>query len=305
LLKVVDTAIAHLNDSIRTCEINNQEVACSLRYQDVDLGATSLTILALAKYIEITGDHAYLPLAQSLGNWLIFTQDSKGQFTVHRQRYSNDVNDESGPGQSDSDEFISWYYPGQAIWALMSLYKLDSNQEWLAAAEKGAKWIISVRDAEGLAALATKGAAWSLAAFYELNTHLPDSVYHKYALRVADEIIYNQHIFPEIPDWFGGFETPPTLHDVVTRGRALYWAYQFLSDDDIDRKENIRRSLERIAVFIAQQQVIPESALYLPDPEHAMGGFRGELDRAWIRMDNQVISITNLLGLQEINNTSP
>ena len=50
------------------------------------------------------------------------------------------------PGKAS--DFISDYYPGEALYALMKLYRSDGNRRWLEAARRGVDWIIQVRDAD-------------------------------------------------------------------------------------------------------------------------------------------------------------
>ena len=52
------------------CSLNGVEALCIVENAEVKLGGAGLTAVALAKYIELTGDQTYLPQLRLLGRWI-------------------------------------------------------------------------------------------------------------------------------------------------------------------------------------------------------------------------------------------
>jgi len=94
---------------------------------EVKLGANAVAILALVKYMELHDDSRYLELAEKLALGIICMQNSDTGVFFHVLNY---------PGLTLKNEQRIIYYDGEATFALMRLYGLTRNENWLAAAEK-------------------------------------------------------------------------------------------------------------------------------------------------------------------------
>jgi hypothetical protein len=73
---------------------------------------------------------------QELAKWMVQKQRDDGWFPVHKMIKST----------MQATDFVSGYYPGEAILALVRLYRIDKDEKWLTAAQKAADYIIHVRD---------------------------------------------------------------------------------------------------------------------------------------------------------------
>ncbi len=88
---------------------------------EVKLGANAHAILTLTKLMQVTNDYKYLELARSLGRGIISMQKEDGGF-LHVLEY---------PSFKVKDAFRIVYYDGEAVFALLRLYDLDRQENWL------------------------------------------------------------------------------------------------------------------------------------------------------------------------------
>ncbi|MDZ7664879.1 MAG: glycoside hydrolase family 127 protein [Desulfotignum sp.] len=95
-----------------------------------------LSLIAFAKFCEVSGSREYVSLMQHLAEFIVQTQRDDGWFPVHKIIKS----------RRQVTDFVSGYYPGEAILGLARLYRIDPNEQWLHAAQKAADYIIHVRD---------------------------------------------------------------------------------------------------------------------------------------------------------------
>src|SRR5699024_5282749 len=103
---------------IKPLEVNGNDIKVVVEKDAQKVGGNALAIVALAKYTEVTGNNKHVPLMQDLASWIKEVQGDDGEFTVHKQRYSN----------GERFDFVSHYYPGEAILALVRLYQVDKNE---------------------------------------------------------------------------------------------------------------------------------------------------------------------------------
>src|SRR5699024_8457648 len=168
LMRAIERAIKYLLTKVETTKINDKEAQVIVEKNAAKLGGNGLSIVALAKYTQITGDKQYLPLMQSMATWMGELQDETGKFAIHKQIFS--TGKDSG--------FVSHYYPGEAILALCRLYQIDKNEKWLDLAENEANYLINVRDVEAnLETIAHDH--WLLYALNDLYRERPKEMYLK------------------------------------------------------------------------------------------------------------------------------
>ncbi len=104
--------------------------------EEAKLGGAALAILAILEHHNATGEQRWLDRAQKLARFILFQQDEDGRF---ESKYFY--------GKPDAKPFVSIYYPGEAILALTRLSRIDGNFQWRDAAQRGADYLIDVRDA--------------------------------------------------------------------------------------------------------------------------------------------------------------
>lgn len=289
-LEAAQRALDYLRGRLLECRAGDGWGACVEEKGYVKLGGNALAILAFAKHAAATGDRSILPLLARLASWMLSVQEESGEFSIHKLDLST----------GEVDDLVSEYYPGEALFALVRLYQLDGDPRWLDAAERGAAWLIEVRDGE-LSDDELSHDHWLLYALNELHRERPRALYVEHALRLARVIASSQNRDPEFPDWRGSYYRPPRSTPTATRSEGLCAAWELARR--VARNEAAAEILEaaRLGVdFQYQLQFRPESTLYLPDPERALGGFPRSLTNFEVRIDYVQHNLSSLLALRRI-----
>jgi hypothetical protein len=193
--------------------------------------------------------------------------------------------------------FVSEYYPGEAILALMRLHALTGDEEYLDAADRAARYIIEVRD-QGLPTVLLPHDHWLLYGLAELYPRRTRQVFMDHVLLLGGVILANQNLDPPEPDWHGGFSEPPRTAPAATRAEGLMAAYRMLKK--AGRDEPAARCLEgaaRAAIFQILTQIRPPVAMYMHRPQICLGAFRESLSDPTIRIDFVQHNISALLAL--------
>jgi len=289
LLRSAQRALDDLAASALPCQLGGEEQVCIVEEDEVKLGGNALAAVALAKYIEVTGDRTRLSDLVAWGRTLQALQYPDGNF-IHKVTYPFGEN--SG--------FVSEYYPGEALLALVRIYGQDPDQGWLDTAEKGAQYLIKVRDADLVVEELTHD-HWLLYALNELFRHRPDPLYLDHAMRIAQAIVLAQNRDPEYPDWLGSYYEPPRSTPTATRTEGLCAAYQLARDFETSLSaEDILEAMELGIAFQLQTQFRPESLLYVRDPQRSLGGFHYSLTNFRIRIDYVQHNISGLLCTAQV-----
>ncbi|GAB4420689.1 MAG: hypothetical protein Kow002_09210 [Anaerolineales bacterium] len=290
LLDAAERAIKYLLERAETCATPAGPEMCIAEYGEAKLGGNGLFMLALTKYMRVTGSREYLPQVQSMARWVLSIQNENGEFFIHI------LDLETG----QRVEHISEYYPGEALFALARLYQLDGNETWMDAAEKGAIWLITVRDGEKTDDELLHD-HWLLYALNEIYRFRANPILYDHAMRTAKVIIQSQHLDPKYDDWFGGYYVPPRSTPTATRSEGLYAAYQLARDFGTpEQTEEILNTLRNGVLFQLGTQFQPESVMYLADPTRSLGAFHRELTNYEIRIDYVQHNISSILGLYYI-----
>ncbi|NQT50960.1 hypothetical protein HQ576_02855 [bacterium] len=290
LLDAAERAIRYLVAQVVTVRVGQRVFPCIAEGGYVKLGGNALAIVALARHAAVTGDRRHLPLMQRLAGWMLATQKADGRFGVHKLRVSD----------GRVMDVRSDYYPGESLLALVRLHALDGDARWLDAAEKGAGYLINVRDL-GLALGQLNHDHWLLYALNELYRVRRKALYVRHSFRIVDAILLKQNRNPGIPDWHGSYYRPPRSTPTATRSEGLAAAYQLARDFDTpDRAARILEGIRLGVAFQLRTQFRPESVLYFDDPQQWLGAFRESLTGCETRIDFTQHNISALLGLRRI-----
>ena len=273
--------------SVRLCPVGDDFENCIVENDQAKLGGNGLAVLALTYYMNLTDNRDLLEDTQSLTRWILSIQDASGEFVTHIVEFPT----------SEKSEFSSQYYPGEAIYALASLYLLDGDEAWLHAAQNGARWLaedrIQGKDPEDII-----HDHWLLLGLDVVQHISPDKVYFDAAMTIADAIIRSQNLDPEYPDWFGSYYKPPRSTPTATRSEGLLAAFRVARD--FGTAGEARRILDAVKNNISFQlrtQFHPETAMYLADPQRVLGGFHRDLTNFEIRNDYVQHNISGILAL--------
>lgn len=294
LMKAIKRAIKYLLSKVKDIEINGKKAKAVIERDAAKLGGNGLTIVALAKYTKITGDEQYLPLMHSLATWMGELQENGGKFSIHKQKYST--------GQAT--DFVSEYYPGEAILAMVRLYQVDGDEKWLTFAENEANYLINDRDKS-----ATEDTIihdhWLLYALNDLYRARPKDMYLKHAFFIADAIAKDQRVPEEDHkrEWYGSFKSKlkPGSTPVACRSEGLGAAYRMASDHGHqDRAATYKKALHEAIKFQLQMQLRPESVLYYNNKKLCLGAFHASLTNYELRNDYTQHNISSIIAYADV-----
>jgi uncharacterized protein YyaL (SSP411 family) len=288
LLEKAEHALDYLQAYIHPAP-NNGEGVCVVERGEAKLGGAALAVIAMAKHAELTGNHDRVPTMRKLATWMMDRQQPAGGFTRHKVTYP----------EGEDTGFVSEYYPGEAILALLRLHGLTGDETYLEAADAGARYIIEVRD-QGLAPAVLPHDHWLLYGLAELHPHRSRDIYVRHVLKLGSAILASQHLEPPYPDWQGGFGSPPRCTPAATRSEGLLAAYRLLKQ--VGREDAARKCLEGAAlsaVFQLYTQYRPPVAMYTARPPVCIGGFRESLTNYGIRIDYVQHNISALVALRQ------
>ncbi|KQS83504.1 MULTISPECIES: hypothetical protein [unclassified Rhizobium] len=135
---------------------------------EVKLGAQAVFILTLLKYITLTRDKRYLPVAQALARGIIgrFQDPFSGAFLHVLDGSTLEV----------KDPFRIVFYDGEATLALIRLFEVDGEQSWMNAARRAFEHFIRTDHWK-------HHDHWLAYCTNEITRHLPDDGYFEFGLK--------------------------------------------------------------------------------------------------------------------------
>lgn len=290
LMIAIKLALSNLLNRAKSINIDGQSYLCIIEKDFAKLGANALTILALSKYMSITKDSSYMSVAKKLARWMKHAQEDSGAFLIQKFRFSKKIN----------TNFVSGYYPGEAIFSLVRLFQVDPNETWLDIASNAANFIINVRDKNKKVSQIDHD-HWLLYGLNELYRIRPDPSYIEHTQKICQAILRAQYTKNEPLDYKGSYYKPPRSTPTATRTEGLCAAYSLL--DSLGFENESKEILEAIILnmrFQLQTQYQPERTLYLINPQRSLGGFSKSLTDYSIRIDYVQHNLSSLIGLYNI-----
>lgn len=297
LLNAAQKAISYLVKRSRFMTLNGKEVKVIVEKNNAKVGGNALSIVALAKYTQLTGDKQHLPLMQDMASWLREIQGDNGNFTVHKQKYST----------GKASDFVSHYYPGEAILSLVRLYQVDGNEEWLDVAERAADYLINIRDNDATIDTIAHD-HWLLYGLNDLYRERKKDMYLKHAFFICDAILKTQINEGESrPELVGGYRpksgNEPQVTPVACRSEGLGAAYNLAIDHDYkDKAEKMKKAIHNGIQFQLQMQLRPESAMYYNNKSLCLGAMQAGLKGYGLRNDYTQHNISSFIGYYKILN---
>ena len=296
LLDAAIRAVDYLVSTVQPIAIEGSRQQWIVERGYAKLGGNALAVLALTKHVTVTGDRSHLPLAQKLAAAIISVQDADGRFSAHKVRQRDGV----------ASTFVSEYYPGEVIFALARLYSLDRDKRWLDAAAASTAYLINQRE-KGKSIDELIHDHWLLYGLNELHRHRPEDQYLTHTRRIVAAIRKAQHLDGPVDDWRGGYYMPPRSTPTSTRTEGLAAACSLLRDfgDDSDEANVVLDAARSGAAFVLQLQLRPESAMFFPNPQRCLGGVKGGLVNAEVRIDYVQHAASCWLGVARVITDDP
>lgn len=296
LMEEAKRAFKFLFNRIKPLNVNGKEVKVVVEKDAQKIGGNALAIIALAKYTQITNDKQYVGLMQDLAAWMREVQAENGEFTVHKQRYST----------GERFDFISHYYPGEAILSLVRLYQIDGNEEWLDVAEKAAHFLINIRDKDdSIDTIAHDH--WLLYGLNELYRERQKDLYLKHSFFIAEAMMKRQITKKDgkRKELIGGYVpksgNEPRSTPVACRSEGLGAAYRLAKDHGHDEiATRMRNAIEMGIKFQLQMQLRPESVMYYKRKKLCLGAVQSGLKGFALRIDYTQHNISSFISFLDI-----
>lgn len=290
LLNAAKLALRNLINRARSVNKGKNTTLCIVEKDFVKLGANALTLLTIAKYTSITNDSSYLETGRQLAAWMQDAQGSSGEFYIYKQKYSTQKN----------TNFVSLYYPGEAIFSLVRFYQVDPNPVWLDIAKNATDYIINIRDKDKSISQIEHD-HWLLYGLNELYRVRPAPIYIEHTKKICQAILNAQCHKNEPIDYLGSFYNPPRSTPVAIRAEGLCAAYHLLHDNQqLEFANQLLPAIQLCIRFQLQTQFQPERALYLPNPKRTLGGFSRSLTDYSIRIDYVQHNLSGIIHLYKI-----
>ncbi|HVG18464.1 MAG TPA: hypothetical protein VNI02_05375, partial [Blastocatellia bacterium] len=247
------------------------------------LGANGLALLALTRQMELDPKSADPESAVRLANLILLMQRKDGSFESYYR-----IRGEEAVGGA------SLYYPGEAIFGLVQLFRLNGDTRLLDSARRGAEYLIESE--RRMASLPPD--AWSMQALEALFGVDRSPMYAAHAIALAEAMIAAQYTERDSFVYAGGFRPgPPRATPAASRAEGMAAAYRLARSTKDSRAPKIAAALKASARFQLSQQFDEDNSFFLPDPGRAAGGFRESVTRMRIRIDFVQHNISSLLGV--------
>jgi len=231
----------------------DQEVAFIVdvaNHNEIKLGSNATAILAMTKYMEQTNSTKYVKEAQALARGIIAMKTVSGGF-IHVLSY---------PSFEIKDIHRIIYYEGEAVFALLRLYALDKEPQWLEEARKSLDYFIANDYWK-------HHDHWLSYAANEITDYLPEDIYFTFGLKNChgrlDFIYHRDTTYPTF------LELTMAAYKLVKKIKELGKEHLMEHIDTAKLEATIDRRAEyqRVGYFY------PEQAMYMKDPSLILHGF--------------------------------
>lgn len=218
--------------------------------REVKLGGSAATLLALTKYMHITGTKTYLPLCRKIANAILSLQDEDGKFT-HVLEY---------PSLEVKDIFRIIYYDGEAVFGLLRLYEIDRDSKWLDAAAKSFNHFIKDKYWQN-------HDHWLSYCANEITKYIKDEAYYEFGL---------QNAFDNLPFIYERETTFPTFLELTVATKEMTLRMEAEGHQALLTSyslENLEKTITKRALYQLNGYFYPELAMYYKNPARIEGSF--------------------------------
>jgi hypothetical protein len=254
-------------------------------------GGAGLALIAFAQHAAVTGDRSNMETMRALARFIIKQQSEDGHF-----RNNADVERETGQKLKREPT----YYQGEATLALLRLYALDPQQQYVDAARRSADWVVRVRDAF-TSEDNQEHDHWICYALNETYRVAPDPAYVEHAHKIARAIERKQRgsdaAEPDLVGtyWFGG-----EMSNIASTRVEAFDSNVVLSRFAGKPDDWLLQPATKTAAWMLGQQFDAENDYWLKNPPRAEGGVRESLLVSDVRIDTVQHAMSAWLHLARI-----
>jgi hypothetical protein len=272
------------------------QAACIVENASALLSTNAMTALALAQAAAATPRD---PEAQNtllrLGRYLLRQLQPDGDFIAERDHPRGNV----------QGTRTTVRVSALAIGALAALYEATAERQYLAAAQAGLGFVIRTQiEKQEMDQLPQD--EWLVRAMNELFTYSRDRTCVTQCERLALGVLASLTDEPVFPDLLGSIANSPLTTPAAQRTRLLLAAAALLRDND--REQAADRLLSAVSLqllFQAQAFVDEVAAMYLPDPQAALGAFRSDCMGYAFSLEAQAHQILSLTEAYPVLQAAP
>lgn len=254
ILKAVELGIQYLiREAIVYKEYMGEEVAFVVDHaneKEIKLGSNATAILAMTKYMEVTGSHQYIKIAQALARGILQMKTPSGGF-MHVLTY---------PSFEIKDLHRIIYYEGEAVFSLLRLYAIDKNELWFNEVRKSFDYFIENDYWK-------HHDHWLSYAANEVTIYEPEDKYFIFGLKNCngrlDFIYHRDTTFPTFLELT--MATYKMIQTIKKLGKDHLLTY--IDEEFLEKTIDHRADYQRVGFFY------PELAMYKKDPGLIVDGF--------------------------------
>lgn len=222
------------------------------RNGELKLGANGVALVALSRWVRLTGDNTLLPFMEELGEGIAFMRNAQtGAF--------NHVFDAANLALKEEQRIV--YYDGEALFGLTQLYSATRDQRWLDLAKDVFEVFIRMRHW-------SNHDHWLSYAANEISLHLPEDRYFLFGLHnvagYLDYILERETTFPTL------LELCMAAEKMIRRLESMPEKSHLLQVIDLPR---FRLASRRRAEYLLNGCFWPELAMFFPRPERIVDSF--------------------------------
>jgi len=224
------------------------------------LGGAGLALLALQRVESRAPGTVPAATLSGLARFIEFMQFEDGRFC---SKYL--------PGTGRADSWVSLYYPGEAILALLTYCRQSRDSRWFEIAARGMGHLCRTRIVDG----EVPPDHWALLATEPLLASSGEAVatpvkrdgFLDHARRICRLMLATQNHDPAKPALLGGFTNDGRTCPTAIRLEGLLAAYRYLPETDVELRSRIASACHLGTGFLLRAQV-------------RKGGLRGGFPRA-------------------------
>lgn len=247
------------------------------------LGAAGLALLALSRKLELAPEAGDREAALRIGRQIVTMQNPDGSFDSYLQVRGD-----------EPDGSVSLYYPGEAMLGLARVARLGLDDGFLGAAHRGADFLIASRQGRDR----MPPDAWLMQALDVLYADAAKPAYVEHTLAIARSMLADQYPDGAPPVFVGGFRPEPVRSTRTSaRAEGLVAAFRLGQRAGDPRAPGVLQGLALTAPHLLSMQYTADNSFFLDDPAAVLGGMRGGLDDAEIRIDYVQHHMSAMLGL--------